>query len=50
MCRMRELSLEHHGVLGCPRLYEDVRYVGNRCGCYWGGRLMRRAGFQAIHQ
>lgn len=47
---MRELYLEHHGVLGCLRLEEEVCYVWDRCSCHWGGRLMRRAGFQGIHQ
>lgn len=44
--RMRALHAEHDGVLGSPRMWEELRYAGERCGRHRVARLMRRAGLQ----
>jgi putative transposase len=48
--RMRELHTEHDGVLGSPRMWEELRYAGERCGRHRVARLMRRAGLQGVPQ
>lgn len=48
--RMRELHTEHDGVLGSPRMWEELRDAGERCGRHRVARLMRRAGLQGVPQ
>lgn len=48
--RMRELHTEHDGVIGSPRMWEELRYTGERCGRHRVARLMRRAGLQGVPQ
>jgi putative transposase len=48
--RMRELHTEHDGVLGSPRMWEELRYAGERCGRHRVARLMRQAGLQGVPQ
>ena len=48
--RMRALHAEHDGVLGSPRMWEELRYAGERCGRHRVARLMRRAGLQGVPQ
>jgi putative transposase len=48
--RMRELHVEHDGVLGSPRMWEELRYAGERCGRHRVARLMRQAGLQGVPQ
>jgi len=48
--RMRELHTEHDGVIGSPRMWEELRYAGERCGRHRVARLMRRAGLQGVPQ
>ena len=47
--RMRDLHTEHDGVLGSPRMWEEFRYAGERCGRHRVARLMRRAGLLMLH-
>ena len=44
LARIRQLHTEHDGVVGSPRIWEDLRYAGERCGRHRVARLMRRAG------
>jgi putative transposase len=46
--RIRALHAEHDGVVGSPRIWEDLRYAGKRCGGHRVARLMRRAGVQGV--
>lgn len=48
--RMRALHTEHDGVLGSPRMWEELRAAGERCGRHRVARLMRRAGLQGVPQ
>lgn len=48
--RMRELHTEHDGVLGSPRMWEELRDAGERCGRHRVARLMHRAGLQGVPQ
>lgn len=48
--RMRALHTEHDGVLGSPRMWEELRSAGERCGRHRVARLMRRAGLQGVPQ
>ena len=43
--RMRELHTEHDGVLGSPRMWEELRYAGEQCGRHRVARLMRPGRF-----
>ena len=36
--------------MGSPRIWEDLRYAGERCGRHRVARLMRRAGLQGVPQ
>jgi putative transposase len=44
------LHAESDGVLGSPRMWEDLRYRGERCGRHRVARLMRAHGLQGIPQ
>ena len=50
VARMRDLHTEHDSVLGSPRMWEELRYAGERCGRHRGARLMRRAGMHSVPQ
>ncbi|MET0515182.1 MAG: IS3 family transposase [Nitrospiraceae bacterium] len=50
VARMRDLHTQHDGVLGSPRMWEELRYAGERCGRHRVARLMRRAGLQGVPQ
>jgi putative transposase len=48
--RIHQLYAEQDGVVGSPRIWEDLRYAGERCGRHRVARLMRRAGLQGVPQ
>lgn len=48
--RIRALHVDHDGVVGSPRIGEDLRYAGERCGRHRVARLMRQAGLQGVPQ
>ena len=50
LARIRALHADHDGVVGSPRMWEDLRYAGERCGRYRVARLMRRAGLHGVPQ
>ena len=46
----RQLHADQDGVVGSQRIWEDLRYAGERCGRHRVARLMRRAGLQGVPQ
>jgi putative transposase len=48
VARIRALHAESDGVLGSPRIWEDLRYEGERCSPNRVARLMRLNGIQGI--
>ena len=50
LARIRQLHADQDGVMGSPRMWEDLRYAGERCGRHRVARLMRRAGLQGVPQ
>src|SRR5207244_6212574 len=51
LTRIRALQADHQdGIVGSPRIREDLRYAGERCGRHRVARLMRRAGLQGVPQ
>ena len=50
LARIRDVHTQHDGVIGSPRMWEELRYVGERCGRHRVARLMRRAGLQGVPQ
>ncbi len=46
--RIHALHAESDGVLGSPRIWEDLRYEGERCSLNRVARLMRVSGIQGI--
>lgn len=50
LARIRVLHANQDGVMGSPRIWEDLRYTGERCGRHQVARLMRRAGLQGVPQ
>ena len=50
LARIRQLHVGQDGVVGSPRMWEDLRYAGERCGRHRVARLMRRAGLQGVPQ
>jgi len=50
LVRIRALHADQGGVVGSPRMWEDLRDAGERCGRHRGARLMRRAGLQGVPQ
>ena len=48
--RIRALHANHDGVVGSPRIWEDLRYAGEQCGRHRVARLMRRAGLYGVPQ
>ncbi|MBK8276307.1 MAG: IS3 family transposase [Nitrospira sp.] len=47
---MRDLHAQHDGVLGSPRIWEELRYAGEGCGRHRVAHLMRPAGLQGVPQ
>ena len=43
LVRIHQLHAEHAGVVGCPRIWEDLHDAGERYGHHRVARLMRRA-------
>lgn len=50
LARIRTLHADQDGVVGSPRMWEDLRYAGERCGRHRVARLMRRAGLSGVPQ
>lgn len=50
LARIRTLHADQDGVVGSPRIWEELRYAGERCGRHRVARLMRRAGVQGVPQ
>jgi putative transposase len=50
LARIRHLHTQHDGVLGSPRVREEIRHTGERCGRHRVARLMRRVGLQGVPQ
>jgi putative transposase len=48
--RIRALHADSDGVLGSPRIWEDLRYEGERCGRHRVARLMRSADLRGVPQ
>jgi putative transposase len=48
--RIEGLHADSEGVLGSPRIWEDLRYAGESCGKNRVARLMRQMGLQGIPQ
>jgi len=48
--RIRSLHTESDGVLGAPRIRDDLRHVGESCSLNRVARLMRTNGIQGIPQ
>lgn len=50
VARMRHLHTPHDGVIGSPRMCEELRSAGERGGRHRVARLMRRAGVHGVPQ
>lgn len=50
LARIRVLHADQDGVVGSPRIWEDLRYAGEQCGRHRVARLMRRAGLHGVPQ
>jgi putative transposase len=50
LTRIRALHADQDGIVGSPRIWEDLRYAGERCGRHRVARLMRRAGLYGVPQ
>lgn len=50
LVQIRRLHTESDGVSGSPRVWEELRYAGARCGRHRVARLMREAGLRGIPQ
>jgi putative transposase len=48
LTQIRHLHTEQDGVVGSARIWEVLRYAGERCGRHRVARLMRRAGLQGV--
>ena len=48
LARIRQLHADQDGVVGSPRIWEDLRYAGERCGRHRVAHLMRRAGLPGV--
>ena len=48
LTQIRQLHADQDGVVGSQRIWEDLRYAGERCGRHRVARLMRRAGLQGV--
>jgi putative transposase len=50
LTQIQSLHMASDGVSGSPRIWEDLRYAGERCGRHRVARLMRRAGLRGVPQ
>lgn len=50
LVQIRRLHTESDGISGSPRVWEELRYAGERCGRHRVARLMRGAGLQGVPQ
>lgn len=50
LTRIRALHADQDGIVGSPRIWEDLRSAGERCGRHRVARLMRRAGLYGVPQ
>ena len=50
LASIRALHTDQDGVVGSPRMWEDLRYAGEQCGRHRVARLMRQAGLRGIPQ
>ena len=50
LTRIHQLHAEADGVIGSPRIWEELQYAGERCGRHRVARLMRQAGLRGIPQ
>jgi putative transposase len=50
LARIRALHADQDGAVGSSRIWEDLRYAGERCGRHRVARLMRRAGLYGVPQ
>jgi putative transposase len=50
LARIQPVHADHDGVVGSPRIWEDLRYAGERCGRHRVACLMRRAGLRGVPQ
>jgi putative transposase len=50
LAQIRALHAHHDGVVGSPRIWEALRYAGERCGRHRVAHLMRRAGLPGVPQ
>ena len=48
--QIQTLYAHSDGVMGSPRVWEELRYAGESCGKHRVARLMRRSGLQGIPQ
>jgi len=48
--RIQTLHAHSDGVMGSPRIWDELRYAGESCGKHRVARLMRRSGLQGIPQ
>lgn len=48
--RITEIHTNSDGVMGSPRIRDDLRYAGETCGLNRVARLMRQAGLRGIPQ
>ncbi len=50
LVRIHQLHADQDGIVGSPRIWEDLRDAGERCGRHRVARLMRWAGLQGVPQ
>ena len=50
LTRIRALHADQDGIVGSPRIWEDLRDAGARCGRHRVARVMRRAGLYGVPQ
>ena len=50
LTQIRQLHADSDGVIGSPRIWEDLRYAGEQCGRHRVARLMRHDGLQGVPQ
>ena len=50
LTQIRQLHADSDGVIGSPRIWEDLRYAGESCGRHRVARLMRHDGLQGVPQ
>ncbi len=48
LTRIRAWHADQDGIVGSPRIWEDLRYAGERCGRHRVARVMRRAGLYGV--